>query len=60
MVGSVNRALPQTSSRWLPTAATSTGLAGSALVISASSRPETSAAPSESACTPTVTWLETS
>jgi hypothetical protein len=35
-------------------------LAGSALVISASSRPDTSAAPSASACTSVLTWLDTS
>ena len=60
MVGRVNRAEPPTMLTREPSTAKSTGLAGSALVISESSRPETSTRPSSSASTDSSARVDTS
>ena len=60
MVSSVNVALPQVRTALPPSDAICTGRAGRLRLISASSRPETSALPSSSVTTGTVAWAETS
>jgi hypothetical protein len=47
MVGSENRALPQVNDTRVPSTLTSTGLAGSARVMSDNNRPDTKTLPGE-------------
>ena len=60
MAGSENFALPQLNSMRVPSTWTSTGLAGSARVISDSSRPDTKTVPPEAISAGTWTSAETS
>jgi hypothetical protein len=60
MVGSENRALPQVSDTLVPSTLTSTGLAGSARVMSDNNRPDTKTLPGEAISAATRTSADTS